>query len=199
MRKVIIFCLLISFLLPAGIGHSALIRNGGIIFDDVNNQYWYAILLDFGGLDFNQQVSAISDLNLNPTYTSTDWGPWHMASRVEMEELWGYSPFEIAAVFEPTFFDVTLGQACSGYYDEEAQGDDGLSRHYRAHTEVLVYPNESMSSNFPLGSNSWADINSAPANGAWVTANATVPIPSAIYLFFSGLIGIIGFKRKFQK
>ena len=35
--------------------------------------------------------------------------------------------------------------------------------------------------------------------GAWVVSNNPVPIPGAVWLFGSGLIGLVGIKRKFKK
>ena len=46
---------------------------------------------------------------------------------------------------------------------------------------------------------SWSTFQKDPSVGAWLVTSAPVPLPGALWLLSSGLIGIVGVKRRFKK
>ena len=64
-----------------------------VVYDDVNNQYWFMDLSVFSGQTFSSKLSGISNLNNDGGYYGLT--NWSMASLSEITPLWNHSYSEI--------------------------------------------------------------------------------------------------------
>ncbi len=99
--------LILSLIWFAGPASASLIDMGdGVIYDDVNNQYWIQDLAMFNSrssegviLYYAAQLAAIDALSESEEYGS--YGEWRMATSDDIANLYSYSAAEIYAAFEP--------------------------------------------------------------------------------------------------
>jgi len=180
-----IFCFFCAMFLCygfLGIATASLIPLGnGTIKDDTNNLLWHQDLTDFTpNMNYDAQVSEILSV----------CGPdWHMALQSEMTALFNsYDYDDIDGIFTPTF-------ALANGYTEYIGRFDSVSapnEHYYGGFYV-----NSDGSGYEHTGTSLPDSSSSAYIGAW--AVKTVPIPGAVWLLGSGLIGIVRIRRKHKK
>jgi len=102
MTKKIIFLIFLSLFLTTNANASLTYVSGtseGVIYDDINNMYWFSDLSVFGGMTFDRQIATIDTLPSAFSYPFT----WHMVTEQEIIALSeSYNPRTIASVFKNT-------------------------------------------------------------------------------------------------
>ena len=157
-----------------------------VIWDQTYNLYWYYNVSDFVNMTWNEQKNAVLGLAGSSYYGSSGW---HIATLGEMEKLWTYSSTDLVDAFPLIFGGYESYYTFAGRYDSV----EGVLVHALTLSE---YNGESSKESLP-GTQS-ADWGTDWYLGVWVTTASPVPIPGAIWLLGSGLIGIVGIRRKFK-
>lgn len=149
---------------------------------------------------------------MNTTFTSDDWGPWHLASRAEMVTLYQSQTHpnssrteEICDAFTPVSYRGDYEwDSWRGIYNETPTSVYNIPpKHFWSGIflqEPFISPYTDLNSG-NIGSHQNDDY-AREAHGGWIVATAyappTVPVPGAFLLFGSGLLGLVGYKRKRQ-
>jgi hypothetical protein len=170
-----------------------------VVYDDVDKRWWVNDLRLFEEMTYQGQKDYIDGtINTLTKYNFVNTN-WHMATLSEMEGLWNNTDVQIGAIFQNTDSYVmpipgtpTLYE-WSGRYDQTTTAHPGGA----AHEGYYIWVNNvelvwSHMKTIPL------DTHSDGTLGAWVTTS-NVPIPPAFLLLGSGLIGIVGIRKKFKK
>ena len=184
MKKVFVLLCAISLCFGlSGIANAALVDQlNGTILDTTNKLLWWQDLTDFTWMTYDEQITEIGKLGVE----------WHMASEDEMSALFDTYDFDaVRAVFEPTYYGPTI--EFIGRYNLEVEYKDDY--HYVCQyfkNTIYGYVNNNMYID------TYWDDTTPPFAGAWVVANP-VPIPPAFWLLGSGLLGIVGVRRRFKR
>lgn len=209
LKRIITLSLLLILVLIGGSNAQAdLIPVGnGLVFDNDEARYWYQDLSQFTDMTYAEQISAISSLSLAPV-TGHSWGTFRMATLADMQSLWLWdknTPAEINDSFVYTDAYEVNGvwhYQRMGRYDEAydtSQHEFTDPGHYYARTVVSIDSNGNI-----LGYNhnrldfAWElDNKQFSYIGAWAVADAApVPVPGAIWLLGTGLIGLAAIRRR---
>ncbi len=172
MRKVVLS--LVMLVLLAGTANAALQDLGdGTILDTTNNQLWQPID-NFLGQTYDELINSISLLG----------NGWHMASYAEMAALWTYSADEL---FDHFYYGSNwiFGGTYNEIYNSEY--------HYAAR----IYLDSGVPVKHDLHATLAWDPGAHPWYGAMVTKTPT-PIPGAVWLLGTGLLGLVGLRKKFK-
>ncbi len=164
--------------------------SGNVVYDDVAHQYWMNKLDSFTNLTFADQMDSVNAYNTNNYY---GMHTWHMATYDDMLSIWVYSSEEITSKFNPSFtYPENITIAYDGRYVQAKEA----GQHYYA--GITVY--EGVMTKSGLLDYWYPDNMGATFLGAWVVTDAAqVPVPASIILFGSGLISLMGIRRKTQK
>jgi hypothetical protein len=192
MNKIVIFFLCAATLIFVTVGgvNAALVDLGnGNIYDDAGDgKYWYKNLSAFVGKTYDETIEFI---NAIPGTNA------HLATIEEMTALWLYSASAIGSLFtqsgEYTSGFGTHYHVWGGRYEETADEDP---YHY---TAIVQQRQDNFS--WDQGPLSTYEVSDSEKYwfGAWVASDTPiVPISSTLLLLGSGLIGIIGIRRKFR-
>ena len=195
MRKMLFVA--VFFFLFSGNSIATLIDQGdGVIWDDVNNNYWLQDLSLFARYTLDEQlieIESYNDPSTHPEFQSDSWGDWHIADTQAMDDLWANGLNEIVSAFLPSYpyppdYPINLYTA---RYGEPTVEYPNVSpyRYIRTVDGVIT---ESGSST--ISTSQIADL------GAWVVASSisSVPEPSTAIMFTFGILGIAGLSRKKQ-
>jgi hypothetical protein len=194
MNRIVIFlCAAVLIFVTVGGVSAALVDQGnGTIYDNnVGGKYWYKDLSTFVGYDYAETIDLIEAI------PGTNF---HLATAEEMTALWLYEASDIGNAFTqsgeyPSSFGTTHYHTWGGRY-ESTEGADPNSHYF---SEVRQRQDNFNWDKGPLETYDIPDNQESSWYGAWVASDtALVPIPSAILLLGSGLIGIIGIRRKFR-
>ena len=189
--------LLLCLVCFAGTASASLIDLGaGVIYDDVNNQYWIQDLAMFNSMTYSEQISAIDELSESEGYGS--YGEWRMATADDMGKLLTYNIEDMYTVFEA---------ALTG--ERGNNGEYGTQESYRArydeetgsgHGQLYMIVQYDTSGAYEWSTryyNSITDSAYGSNVGAWVVVDAApVPVPSALVLLGAGLTLLAGTSRK---
>jgi hypothetical protein len=179
--SVLMVCFILG-LAGAGTTSAALIDLGdGTILDDQANLLWYQNLDYFDYQTYDEQITAIAQLG----------DGWRMANESDITLLLTYTYAEIAGKFLPTDISNPPVELYYGRY-EKAYSD-------AIHYWLNFWWNPD--NGFSGGSTTGVVYNSISDNvtGAWVVKDYNpVPIPGAVWLLGSGLVGLAGLRRKFR-
>lgn len=198
--------------------------NGDVaVYEDTGGQYWHYDLGYARSMTYSEQMSAIVDLN-DSDYYGLD--TWHLASQTEFDNLLASmdSDSDVDVNFLPTItsinpFNSDITRVYSGIIDVSIvytiPGPYGSEYTDHAVETFTAYGSHgSASHNVSYDTPNWspeyiADYLSDPYIGAWITAAGTptwpgtdppsVPEPATMLLLGSGLIGLVGFRRKLKK
>jgi hypothetical protein len=177
------------FITAGGVNAALVDQGNGTIYDGA--RYWYKDLSAFVGYDYADQLAIIDAI------PGTNF---HLASFSEMNALFSQNvASEIGNAFtqsgEHTSGFGTHWHAWGGRYESTADADP-----YHYFSEVKQRQDNFNWDMGPLETWEISDSEESAWYGAWVASNtALVPIPSALWLLGSGLIGIVGFSRKYKK
>jgi len=199
--KRIVFSCVAALLLMTGTASAALtvyeyVPDEKVTYDDATGNYWYWNLPDFTFMTYAQQITAIAGLGAYGGIT----GGWHMATLLEMQGLWLYSASDIADNF------INAGPFL-GYNRWDSRYDlaSGLGTHYVAYLVQKIDTGEF--TRFALDVLALPDEMSSVALTAWVTTEggpagappAVIPAPSALVLAATGVVSLLGSKRRRRK
>lgn len=190
----------VSALLCCGSAHAALVvQEDGVVYDDVNNQYWIQDLSMFNSMTYSEQIAGIAALSESAFAT---YGEWHMATADDIANLFTYTAIEIYDAFEPALTNnryypgttwIGTEEVFYGRYDEVSS----TGRHRR--TDMLIQYDTSGTASYVRGKqlNTITDSSYGSNIGAWAVVNANaVPVPAAAWLLGAGVLGLVGIRRR---
>ncbi len=166
-----------------------------IFYNNTKRLYWYNNPIDFNNLTRDEQLEAISELNVEADGLVFD--DWVMAAQVQVNSLFTtYDSDTMVWKDESVFVDEAwvehilnmswrlYGRAVSstGFVGSDVV----LEQKYHGTDPSAVY---------------FYDFSPDTSDtiGAWVVSTSPVPEPSTLLLIASGLIGYAGLKRKLSK
>ena len=180
-----------------GISYAELVLysgNSGVVFDKSNNQYWVRDLSLLKNQSYQGNLDGIENWNNEGFLSDAKYGEWKMADLNDMTNLWTYSYENITSTFMPTYR--TPNNRNVYWHNRYDEGNSNPDWHY---VGTLVSVNwGAITQKQGLFDNLIEDTDSRESVGAWVVSDGfnPVPIPGAVWLFGTGLLGIIGIKRK---
>lgn len=195
------FTTILAVLLAAGMANAALIDLGnGVVKDTVTGYNWYQDLSAFAGQDYVTQVAGVAGLNtMNGGAGFAGITNWQVATDAQYLTLSSvltgasgiYTPAEVTGAFLPShanysYFgltgDIWVGRVSDlDYYGHVQRGFQDWTTGVPVEYTNVAYVAAKDTAN--------------PYIGVWVVAT---PIPGAIWLLGTGLLGLIGLRRTFK-
>lgn len=185
-------CIMVLLMIGlCGKSFAGIIQNGGTIIDYPNGLAWYANLDDFWDLHYDEQISAIDDLNID---TGTfGYNNWRMATTIEVQQMfvqWDKtsSPLD--------YFSITFSTPAEPYreyfWDARTFDHNAILIKCTADQDTGVYGFE-----VPL-IRPIADDISLYQISAWVVTDmpVNVPEPGTFVLFASGILVFTRISKK---
>lgn len=185
MRKLLFMAV---FLLIAGPASASLIDQGdGTVWDNTAGLLWYQDLTDFVDQTYGEQIASIGALSGDG---------WRMATDSDIDLLLDNSYQEIDASFTNTRYSSGGSYEYYYYYGRYDKVPDG---YVNMHSMMLVRWDTVSATGIDNLSN-YLDSSSNDRTGAWVVKDfSAVPTPAAIWLLGSGLLGLVGVRKKLKK
>ncbi len=188
---------------------SLIAYNDDVVYDNVANKYWFRDLSQFPDKTYDEQIILINAYSFTDAYRDG----WRMASSVEYSNLLSNGAMSIKSLFTPTKIQVNENNTVQyiKYYRGRLHDEvnDGMNtvegfffKNYWPGSGINYYsPAVTGESTANMYYGAWvvADALHTTLKPIWIEAQANpVPVPSAVWLFGSGLIGLIGIRRKKQ-
>jgi len=196
MRKGLVFLYVVLLILGfVGMSNASLVPVGGgdYVYDTEAKIWWWADLRTFTPEGAMVDIGLINTYDNQISYINDELGDdWHMATGYEIQLLAANSGQNIVDSFVPSSSSTGGSDWYYGRYNEVYNPD----KHWCA--SIFAFSDEIVSTFMT----DWRekDDRGVPKLGAWVcTYTNPVPIPSAAWLLGSGLIGIVGIRRKLKK
>ena len=187
--------------------NAALIDNGSYTTDDVNGIEW--LDLDYtASLSYNAAQSAI---------TSVEGGGWTYASEAQVRNMFdqifptwvettaGYSSNTLYTAETDTFTQLFGNSFPTDYYSSDRTFSRGLYMNEVGELHLLGVENYTTGNDYVYGDhqvdylNFNYDVNGTLGFSVWMVRPSAVPVPAAVWLFGSGLLGLVGIARLKKK
>ena len=200
-------------------------RGDGLIYDDVLNVTWLQDVRGAGGMTFDDAISYVNELsyggytewrlprvlpingtdyNLNFSFDGSTDEAYNISAPGSVYA--GSTASELAYMFfnnlgNRSFFDVNGNEQPPNFGLQNVGVFIGLSAGgYWSLTDYAL--SERRTQNFNFYNGLQESVDDEATSNVWAVHDgdiAAVPIPSAIWLLGSGLIGFIGIRRKIRK
>jgi hypothetical protein len=196
MNRIIIFlsATALVFVTAASINADLVPQGNGTLYDNVNEMYWFKDLNSFAKLTYDEQLTMITNIGYG----------FHLATYEEMYDLFfEYTAPQLGAAFDVSGPDWTEGaysyHIWQGRYESVPDTPSGY--HYTGYFRQRIEDPDwwQWGTVGDLESGKMNDTNWQYDMGAWVTSESPIPVPTTLLLFGSGLIGIVGIRRKIKK
>lgn len=184
------FCILGS---QTNVALAAFVNVGvGAVQDTESGLFWATnSTSNLANLSFDQQLAEIVLWNEEGRYGSSEW---RVATADDIATLWSYTGEQIDRVFSDTW-----------YYEWERSADWGMSG--RIDTAQSwgfncgSWWDSSGDSGYgcevpPTSITSLITTEATSSMGMWVVSTSYIPVPAAVWLFGSGLIGLIAVAKR---
>ena len=167
-----------------------------LTFDDVSGLTWLDVSVT-AGMTYNQVSGQLG--------AGGDFEGFRYATGVEVEQLLisagiGLDTGWTAENVDPInhFIDNYIGDTGNPSFTSDASAVYGDVGEYQGHKRVFIRTQEHMGAGFASLTSGWQYDNANEGEGHMLvigSAVATVPVPAAVWLFGSGLLGLVGIAR----
>lgn len=166
----------------------SVLEDGGekVVYDDVNELYWYWDVYHWANQTSNQQKTNIATELAGGYFGVTGW---HMANLSEQEIWIGYAYSDMLATFGLQHVSWFGSGITGGNFDVAQPSPDRVGIGYIDGYEARTWRGSGID-------------DPVPTRGAWVVAEVSdvvIPEPGTLILLGSGVLGLLALHRKYMR